>query len=106
MSDGVIISKLNNQIKVLNLELEKNKKYTQNLEKSLLQLKSENKDIKIKYYLLLAHEVEYKKLEVNLKEKEDIITELEKEIIKRRKKYENNRRAQDSKYNDEILQLK
>ena len=45
MSDGVIISKLNNQIKVLNLELEKNKKYTQNLEKSLLQLKSENKDM-------------------------------------------------------------
>ena len=102
MNDSIIIAKLNNQIKSLNIELEKNKKYISNLELSLLQSQNKYAELQSKYFLNSSKEIEYQKLKINLKEKDILISELEKELTKTRKNYENETRAFNIKYQHDI----
>ena len=102
MNDSIIIAKLNNQIKSLNIELEKNKKHISNLELSLLQSQNKYAELQSKYFLNSSKEIEYQKLKINLKEKDILISELEKELTKTRKNYENETRAFNIKYQHDI----
>ena len=105
MNDRITFSKLNNQIKSFTLDLDKKKKYITNLEFSYIELQNKYEELHSKYLLLYAKEVEYQKLQANLREKDYLISDLEQELIKFRKKYENEKREFNIKYQHDIKEV-
>ena len=105
MNDRMLISKLNNQVKSLNYELEKNKKYISNLELSIINLENKYEELHSKYMISSSKEMEYEKLLIILKEKDLLISNIEKEMTKNRKNYENEKRELNSKYQHDIKEV-
>ena len=105
MNDNMLISKLNNQIKELNYELEKNKIYISNLELSILNLENKYEELHSRYMISSSKEIEYEKLLINLKEKNELISDLEKEMSINRKNYEKERREFNSKYEHDVKEV-
>ena len=105
MNDRIAFSKLNNQVKSLTFELDKKKKKISNLEFSYVELQNKYEELRSKYLILYSKEVEYQKLQSNLREKDNLISDLEQELIKFRKKYENEKRDFNTKYQHDIREV-
>ena len=88
MSESITISKLNDQIRILNYELSKSKKKTTELENSLIKLQRQNADLKVRLSISLSKEIEYQNMKINLNEKNNIISDQEKEIANIRRNFE------------------
>ena len=106
MNESITISKLNNQIKILNSELNKSKQKSSELEKSLLKLQKDYTDLKVRFYLSASKEVEYQNMKINLKEKNNIISDLEKEIASIRRDFEQQKKAFDAKYQHDVEDIR
>ena len=105
MNEAIEVTKLNNNIKILNLELVKSKKKISELEHTLLKLQKEYNELKARYFISSSKEIEYQNMKGNLQEKNDIIADLEKEIIDIKRAYENDKKAFDIKYEHDIKKV-
>ena len=106
MTESIAISKLNNQIKILNYELAKNKKKSTELEKALIKLQKDYNDLKVRFYISNSKEIEYNNMKENLKEKNNIISDLDKEIGFLKRDFENKKKELDDKYQHDIGQVR
>ena len=98
MNDRIIISKLNDQIKTLTSDLKKKKKYISNLELSFIELQNKFAELRSKYFLSSSKEIEYQKMQIIYSDKDLLISELEKELASLRRKYENEQRLFNARY--------
>ena len=106
MTESIAISKLNNQIKILNCELAKYKKKSAELEKNILKLQKDYNDLKVRYYISNSKEIEYNNMKENLKEKNNIISDLDKEIGFIKRDFEIKKKELDDKYQHDIGQVR
>ena len=106
MTESLIISKLNNQIKLLKYELSKNKQKVTELEKLLTKFQKDYTDLKTRFYISSSKEIEYQNMKENLKEKNEIISDLEKEIIKLRRNFQQQKKEFDIKYRHDVDEVK
>ena len=106
MTESIAISKLNNQIKILNYELAKNKKKSTELEKALIKLQKDYNDLKVRFYISNSKEIEYNNMKENLKEKNNIISDLDKEIGFLKRDFEIKKKELDDKYQHDIGQVR
>ena len=106
MNESITISKLNNQIKLLNYELSKSKKKSIELEKSLIKLQKDYTDLKVRLNISNSKEIEYQNMKENLKEKNNIITNLDKEIGEIKRDFEHKKKEYDDRYNHDIDQVR
>ena len=106
MNESVTISKLNNQINILNSELKKSKLKSSELENSLIKLQKDYTDLKVRFYLSASKEVEYQNMKINLKEKNKIISDLEKEIAFIRRDFEQQKKAFNAKYQHDVEDIR
>ena len=106
MNESITISKLNNQIKLLNYELSKSKKRSTELEKSLIKLQKDYTDLKVRLNISNSKEIEYQNMKENLKEKNNIITNLDKEIGEIKRDFEHKKKEYDDRYNHDIDQVR
>ena len=106
MTESIAISKLNNQIKILNCELAKYKKKSAELEKNILKLQKDYNDLKVRYYISNSKEIEYNNMKENLKEKNNIISDLDKEIGFIKRDFEIKKKELDDKYQHDIGQIR
>ena len=102
MSESITISKLNDQIRILNYELSKSKKKTTELENSLIKLQRQNADLKVRLSISLSKEIEYQNMKINLNEKNNIISDQEKEIANIRRNFEKQKKEFDVKYQRDV----
>ena len=102
MSESITISKLNDQIRILNYELSKSKKKTTELENSLIKLQRQNADLKVRLSISLSKEIEYQNMKINLNEKNNIISGQEKEIANIRRNFEKQKKEFDVKYQRDV----
>ena len=106
MNESIAISKLNNQIKILNYELIKYKKKSSELEKNLLKLQKDYTDLKVRFFITNSKEIEYNNMKENLKEKNNIISDLDKEIGFLKRDFEIKKKELDDKYQHDIGQVR
>ena len=97
---------MNNQIKLLNYELSKSKKKSIELEKSLIKLQKDYTDLKVRLNISNSKEIEYQNMKENLKEKNNIITNLDKEIGEIKRDFEHKKKEYDDRYNHDIDQVR
>ena len=106
MNESITISKLNNQIKILNCELLKYKKRSSELEQTLIKLQKDYTDLKVRFYISNSKEVEYNNMKENLKEKNIIISDLDKEIGEMKRDFEIRKKELDDKYEHDVGQVR
>ena len=105
MTESLTISKLNNEIKILNYELSKSRQKATELENSLIKLQKDYTDLKVRFYISSSKEIEYQNMKENLKEKNDIISNLEKEMAKIKRNFEQEKKLFDAKYRHDVEEV-
>ena len=106
MTESLTISKLNNEIKILNYELLKSRQKVTELENSLIKLQKDYTDLKVRLNISSSKEIEYQNMKENLKEKNNIISDLEKEIAKIKRNFELEKKLFDAKYLHDVEEVK
>ena len=105
MTESITISKLNNEIKILNYELSKSRQKAKEHENSLIKLQKDYTDLKVRFYISSSKEIEYQNMKENLKEKNDIISNLEKEMAKIKRNFEQEKKLFDAKYRHDVEEV-
>ena len=106
MSETLSISKLNNQIKNLEYELLKSDKRINDLENALLRQEKENMDLKVRLKANYSKEVENQTMIETLKEKDNLIYELEKKIEKLTNDIKRQKKEFDAKYQNDVGEVR
>ena len=106
MNESLVISKLNNQIKILNIELSKSQKKIKELETSLIKQQKDNSDLKVRLNFNHSKELEFINMKENLKEKNNIISNLEKEITKIKRNFEQQQKLSEAKYRHDVGEVR
>ena len=106
MNEYLTVSKLNSQIKILNYELSKSQKKVKELETSLIKQQKDYADLKVRFFMNSSKEIEYQNMKENLKEKNNIISDLEKEIAKLKNNLEEQRKEFDARYEHDVGEVR
>ena len=93
------------EIKILNYELSKSRQKATELENSLIKLQKDYTDLKVRFYISSSKEIEYQNMKENLKEKNDIISNLEKEMAKIKRNFEQEKKLFYAKYRHDVEEV-
>ena len=106
MIDTITVSKLENQIKILNYELSKSNIRFKELENTLLKQQKENMDLKVLLKESYLKETENKNMREALKEKDNIILDLENKIEKLINDIKTQKKEFDIKYRNDVGEVR
>ena len=106
MIDTITISKLENKIKILNYELSVSNNKFKELENSLLKQQKENMDLKVLLKESYLKETENKNMREALKEKDNIILDLENKIEKLINDIKTQKKEFDIKYRNDVGEVR
>ena len=106
MIDTITISKLENQIKILNYELSKSNNRFKELENTLLKQQKENMDLKVLLKESYLKETENKNMREALKEKDNIILDLENKIEKLINDIKTQKKEFDIRYRNDVGEVR
>ena len=106
MIDTITVSKLENQIKILNYELSKSNIRFKELENTLLKQQKENMDLKVLLKESYLKETENKNMREALKEKDNIILDLENKIEKLINDIKTQKKEFDAKYRNDVGEVR
>ena len=106
MIDTITVSKLENQIKILNYELSKSNIRFKELENTLLKQQKENMDLKVLLKESYLKETENKNMREALKEKDNIILDLENKIEKLINDIKTQKKEFDIRYRNDVGEVR
>ena len=106
MIDTITISKLENKIKILNYELSVSNNKFKELENSLLKQQKENMDLKVLLKESYLKETENKNMREALKEKDNIILDLENKIEKLINDIKTQKKEFDIRYRNDVGEVR